>query len=292
MPLNNNDYVYTDSVHAYEVMLPSKPTPIDNLTSYDKTLKSIVMISTDLQTGTYYFCGINECNPGYVFQNDSSALHIVHDNLRKRYTNISLDTIYSENNRRIMEMNGSMMNNNSMLARAKVILRGNRYYTLLIMYTPGKWDQKMEKTLASFHPINNRESQWSSKMAPDSLFTTWAPAGFFYLNTKDSNATSQIPQYECFDSNRVHVYIMRVDELDKYLWKKNESAFWEYEKNKFVGSSDTLLSERMIRKDGLYQYEFLYQAQNQSQYRTRAHVVARESGVPDGYSAGTRDHSE
>ncbi len=274
---NNNDYTYTDSVHSFEVLLPSKPSPIDNLPSYDKTLKAVLMISTDLQTGTYYFCGTNACNKGYAFPNDSSTIHIVQNNLRKRFSNISLDTTYSENNRRILEMNGSMVNN-SMMAKTKIILRGNRYYTLLIMYAPGKWNEKMDKTLASFHPINNRASHWANEIAPDSLFTTWAPAGFSYSNGKDSNAALQNPHYECFDSNRVHIYIMQVDTLDKYLWKKNESELWEYEKNKFVGNSDTLLSERIIRKDGLYQYEFLYRSKSSNNF-LRMHMWLRGNMV-------------
>ncbi len=253
----NNEYTYTDSVHAYELLLPSKPNQIDNLPSTDKTLKAVLMISADPQTGTYYFCGFDECNKGYAFQNDSSAIHVVKNNLEKKYTNITLDTIYSENNRRILEMNGSMMNN-TMLARTKIILRGNRYYTIMVVYAPGKWNEKMDKTMASFRPINYPTSHWTKASAPDSLFTTWAPAGFIYSDGKDSIEAMQFPHWVCFDSNRVHIYIMRIDTLDNYLWKKNESELWGYERNKFVTVSDTLLSEKIFRKDGLYQYEYLY----------------------------------
>jgi uncharacterized protein YbaP (TraB family) len=252
---NNNDYTFIDSVHSYEVLLPSKPNLIDNLPPSDKTLKSVLMISADPQSGTYYFCGSNDCKKGFVFQNDSSVIQFVHNNLEKKYTDITLDSTYSKNSRRILEMNGSMMNN-SMRVKTKIIVRGNRYYTLLIMYSPGKWNEKMDKTLASFHPINNPVSHWVNANAPDSLFTTWAPAGFFYSDGKDSNEAMQFPHYGCFDSNRVQIYLMRIDTLDSYLWKKNESEFWEYEKNKFVSSSDTLLSKKIFKKDGLFQYEF------------------------------------
>jgi uncharacterized protein YbaP (TraB family) len=270
---NNNEYLYTDSVHSYEVFLPSKPAPVDNLHSTDKTLKAVLMVSADLQTGTYYFCGCNECNRGYVFQNDSSAIHIVQDNLRKRISNISLDTSYSENNRRVLEMNGSMVNN-SMLVKAKIILRGNRYYTMMIMYLPGKWNEKMEKSLASFHPIDNAASHWSKVIAPDSLFTTWAPAGFIYLSGGDTSMSIQVPHYECYDSNQVHIYLMRIDTLGKYFWTKNESEFWEYEKNKFVTTSDTLLSEKIARKDGLYQYEMISRSKSSNNI-VRMHMWLR-----------------
>ena len=270
---NNNDYRYTDSIHAYEVLMPSKPTPINNLPATGKDIKLLLMMSADNQTGAYYFCGSTECTKGYVFRNDSSAIHSVQNNLKKKYTDITLDTIYSENNRRILVMNGSLMNS-TMLVRTKIILRGNRYYTLLIMYAPGKWDEKMDKTFASFHPINNPVGNWANETAPDSLFTTWAPGGFFYSKGKDSTEAMHIPHYISFDSNQVHNYVVATDTLDKYFWKKNETEFWEFEKNKLVSNSDTVLSERIFSKDGLSQYEFSYKAKGANNM-TRRHLWLR-----------------
>jgi hypothetical protein len=64
------------------------------------------------------------------------VLRIAQNNLTKKYSDLTLDTVYSENNRRILEMDGSMMNG-AMRARTKMILRGNRDCTVLIMYAPG-----------------------------------------------------------------------------------------------------------------------------------------------------------
>ncbi len=257
-PLQNaGDYTYIDSAHAYEVLLPAKPNPLNNLPSNDKNVKGFLSLATDPQTGTYFFCGLNQCNRGYVFRNDSATVQIVRSNLRKKYTNITLDTIYSENNRPVVEMDGSMVKN-TMQAKTKIIFRGNRYYTVLIMYTPGKENERVNRAMNSFHLINNQEDHWANQTAPDSLFTTWAPAGFLYSEGKDTNEATQIPHYETFDSNSVHYYIMTIDTLDTYFWRKTDSAFCNYEKNKFLTSSDTLLSERIFRKNGLLQYEFLY----------------------------------
>lgn len=252
---STNDYVYVDSLHCYSLALPSKPNSIDNVNSADKTLKVVLMISADAQTGAYYFCGFSECKKGYVFQNDSIAIHITHDNLAKKFTDLTRDTAYTRNNRRILEMDGSMING-SMRAKTRTTVRGNRYYTVLILYAPGKWDELMDKSLSSFRLINYPTGNWSSASAPDSLFTTWAPAGFFYSDGKNDNESLRFRHYECFDSNRVHIYLMRIDTLDNYFWKKNDSVLWEFEKSRFVSSSDTLLSERIFKKNGLYQYEF------------------------------------
>jgi uncharacterized protein YbaP (TraB family) len=269
---NNNDYTYIDSVRAYEVLLPSKPNPM-SVPSIDKSIRGALMLTTDAQSGTYYFCGSSACNRGYVFHNDSFAIQTVHNNLIKKYSEISLDTMYVQKELRVLEMNGSMANN-SLLARTKIIIRGNRYYTMMIMYSPGKWNERMEKTLASFHPINSREGKWRNETSPDSLFTTWAPSSFLYSNGKDTNEAIQIPHYDCFDSNQVHVYVMIIDTLDNYFWKKNDSALWKYEKNKYVGSSDTVFSERIFRKDGILQYEYSSR-ENGSNNTTRKHMWLR-----------------
>lgn len=272
----NNDYAYIDSAHAYEVLLPSNPNAVD-LPSYDKTLKAALMITTDPQTGAYYFCGYNQCRKGYVFSNDSSTIQTVRNSVRQKYTDITLDTVYSENDRRILEMNGSLMKN-SMRIKTKMIVRGNRYYTVMIMYSPGQWTENMDKSMASFHLINNRITYWSNQTSSDSLFTTWAPAAFYYSNGKDSNESLQIQHYGSFDSNETHIYVMAIDTLDTYFWKTNESAFWQYEKNRFVTSSDTVLSERMFRKDGLYQYEYLVRPKGANNI-TRKHLWLRGNKV-------------
>ncbi len=251
-----NNYAYFDSLHFYRILLPSKPSPVDNFTSPDKTLNAVLMISADAQTGSYYFCGCNECKEGYAFENDSTVMGIAHGNLIKKYNDLTLDTVYAENNRRILEMDGSMMKG-AMRARTKMILRGNRDYTVLIMYAPGKWNGRMEQALQSFQLADYPAGHWANASTPDSLFTTWAPNGFVYSAGKDSGEFLQFPHYECLDSSRAHIYLMRIDTLDKYFWKKNDSLFWAFERNRFVTDSDTLLSERMFSKDGLFQYEFL-----------------------------------
>ncbi len=149
------------------------------------------------------------------------------------------------------------MMNGAMRARTKMILRGNRDYTVLIMYAPGKWNERMQQTLESFQLAEYPAAHWASATAPDSLFTTWAPNGFRYSPGNDSSESLQFPHYACLDSNRAHIYLMRIDTLDKYYWKKNDSLFWASERNRFVTDSDTLLAERMFSKDGLFQYDFL-----------------------------------
>lgn len=284
-PQNNSDYTYIDSAHAYEVVLPAKPKPIDNLPSPDKNLKGFLSVYTDLETGTYFFCGLNQCKRGYLFRNDGATVQLVRNNLRKKYSTITLDTIYSENSRPVVEMYGSMAKNTTE-AKTKIIFRGNRYYTVLIMYTPGKENERVSRALKSFHLINNREDHWANQTAPDSLFTTWAPTGFLYSDGKDTNEATQIPHYETFDSNSVHYYIMTIDTLDTYFWRKTDSAFCNYEKNKFVTSSDTVLSDRILRKNGMLQYEFSYRPKGANnitrrQIYLRGNMVYRMSTVQE-----------
>jgi uncharacterized protein YbaP (TraB family) len=282
---NNSNYTYIDSIHAYEVMLPSKPTQMDNLPTPDKNIKGTLSVSIDPETGTYFFCGINQCKRGYVFRDDSLTVQTVRSNLRKKYTNITLDTVYAENNLPVLEMNGSMAKNTTG-AKTKIIFRGNRYCTLLIMYTPGKENEKLNKALNSFHLINNREGHWANQTAPDSLFTTWSPAGFLYSDGKDTNQSLPFQHYDTFDSNSVHFYIMTIDTLDTYFWWKTDSAFCNYEKNKFLTSSDTLLSDRIFRKNGMLQYEFSYRPKGANnvarrQIWLRGNMVYRMSTVQE-----------
>jgi uncharacterized protein YbaP (TraB family) len=249
------DFAYVDSNHFYGMSMPSKPNSIDNLPVSDKSIRTVLMVSTDPQPGTYYFCGFSECRKGYMFQNDSTVVNKARENLLRKLSDITRDTVYTKNNRRILELNGSMLNGTAW-AKTIITVRGNRTYTVLVMYPPGKWDETMNNKLASFHLDKYAAGDWNYASAPDSLFTTWAPAGFSFWEENDKGVLSK-SHYISFDSGRVHSYQMRIDTLDAYIWAKSDSSFWAHQKNRFVENSDTVLSEKIFKKDGLYQYEFL-----------------------------------
>ena len=253
------DFPYVDSKHFYGMSMPSKPNSVDNLPASDKSVRTVLMISTEPQSATYYFCGFTECAKGYAFQNDSIVLDKAHENLLKKLTDITWDTVYTKNNRRTLEMNGSMLNG-TVWARTIIRVRGNRTYTELVMYPPGKWNESLNKKLSSFHLDNYAAGNWAYAITPDSLFTTWAPAGISFWDYKDQKETSSFPRYISFDSSRVHSYQMHIDTLATYRWEKNDSTLWAQEKDKFVAVSDTLLSEKIFKKDGLFQYEFSQKA--------------------------------
>jgi uncharacterized protein YbaP (TraB family) len=255
--LQANHFEFVDSVRAYGILLPAAPKSVNNMIQTGaSSLKVDLMISTDPQTGTYYFVGSTETTRGYAFQDDSSAIQSVHDNMLGKFQDITRDTSYSLNEKRILESDASMING-SMRSKTKIVLRGNRYYTLLIMYGPGKWDETANKVLSSFHLKDYTFNRWNNITSPDSLFSTWVPDRILFYNGTDSNKTVG---YESFDSTRANTYSVKLDTLEKYFWVKNDSALWDTQKTKYVAKSDTVLSERIFKKDGLYQYELFKRA--------------------------------
>ena len=250
-------FEFVDTVRAYGVLLPAKPKSINNMVQQgNSTMKTNLMISTDPQSGTYYFLGSSETTRGYSFLNDSATIRSVHDNMLGKFQDITWDTSYSLHSVRILELNASMMNG-SMRAKAKILLRGNRYYTLLIMYGPGKWDKTANDALSSFQLKDYMFNSWENKTSADSLFSTWVPDNILFYNGSDS---AKKMGYESFDSTRANTYAVKSDTLGKYFWVKNDSALWDKQKNKYVTQSDTVLSERIFKKDGLYQYELFSRA--------------------------------
>jgi uncharacterized protein YbaP (TraB family) len=249
-------FEYTDPLNAYKIYLPVKPKPLDRMTGSDNsTLKVNLMISSDPQTGSYYIFGPTVVLQGFALQNDSTTFITVHDNLLSKTQNVTRDTSYMLDGMRILEINGSMANG-AMLTRAKIILRGNRYYTLLVMYGPGKWNSSAEEALSSFQVINYSFNEWSMQTSPDSLFSTWAPGKFsFFKETKDSSKITNTENISSFDSSSCNTYSLKEDTLEKYYWAKDDSTFWNRQKNYYLSKSDTILSERIFKKDGLCQYE-------------------------------------
>ena len=187
------------------------------------------MISTDPQTGSYYFIGSTEATRGYALQNDSSTLRSVHDNLLEKFQDITRDTNYVLNDHRILDMDGSMLNG-SMRAKMKVIARGNRYYTLLIMYGPGKWNKTADMVLSSFQLRKYSFNKWENKTSPDSLFSTWVPGQISLKKDKEESKEKLTRSYESYDSSRADTYSIKLDTLSKYFWTKNDSSLWSVQK--------------------------------------------------------------
>jgi uncharacterized protein YbaP (TraB family) len=249
-------FEWVDSVRAYQILLPAKPKPIDGMTkSTNTTVRSDLLISTDPQTGTYYFIGSTEAVKGYTLQNDSSTIRSVHDNLLEKFQDITRDTTYVLNDHRMLDMDGSMVNG-SMRAKMKVISRGNRYYTLLIMYGPGKWNETADIVMSSFQLRKYAFNKWENKTSPDSLFSTWVPDRILYKKDKEDSKEKHTLSYESYDSSRADTYSIKLDTLGKYFWTKNDSSLWKEQKDRFTDVSDTVLSERIFTKDGLTTYEF------------------------------------
>ena len=175
IPVNHDrhtgHFVYVDSVNAYRISLPAKPKSVDNLAqSGNSNTKTDLRISTDPETGSYYFFGTTEALKGYSFQNDSATFSAVHDNLLGKFQDITKDTSYSLNERRVLELDGSMLNG-AMRAKARIIFRGNRYYTLLIMYGPGKWNETAGEVLSSFQLTDYPFNRWRNGNIPGFAFS-------------------------------------------------------------------------------------------------------------------------
>ncbi|HEY8734686.1 MAG TPA: TraB/GumN family protein, partial [Puia sp.] len=251
-PIARHD-MFVDSSAFYRVSLPVMPNLVGSKPTEEKSVKTIMRISTDPETGSYYLLASMQCQSGFAYQNDSAVLHTTHDNLLSKSRNVTLDTSFSQNGMRIMQVNCSMMNGT--LSKTKFIFRGNRYYMLLITYGKGKWNKTADEVLNTFQLLEYPAGKWNHATSPDSLFSTWTPAVIYYYDGKDTNAAIKSIHYECFDSNKIHSYLVRIDTLDKYFWQKNDSALWNYEKTRFVTESDTVLSERIFKKAGLFQYE-------------------------------------
>ena len=251
---NASAYLFTDSVTAYRISLPGKPKPVDNLPqSGNNSTKARLMITSDPETGAYYLFGCTETEKGYSFQNDNETLRLIRENMMSKIQDKTRDTIYTQNGKQVLEMDGSMLNG-SMMAKAKVIVRGNRYYTVMAMYGPGKWNKTAGEVLGSLQLMEYTKNKWESQNSPDSLFSSWAPDRLSFIPA-GIRGQSKSAQYESFDSSRGNSYNVKLDSLNPYVWAKNDSALWKMQKEEYVSLLDTVISERIFEKDGLYQYE-------------------------------------
>ncbi len=249
-------YTFSDPVFAYSIELPSAPRSGDDLgISKDKSIMSQIKICIDQQTGGYFIFGASETQRGYSLTNDSATLEKIRENVKSKYAKIFYDTAYTENHHRILVCEGLMAKAN-LVAKTFYKMRGNRWYSIVAMYAPGKSNPTIDKVIGSLRFLNYQRAAWQNKNAPDLIFNTWSPSNFIYLSEKDTSDAKGLQHYETYDSTHGNSYVIVREGLGKYFWKQNDSIFWDSFIQNNVSYNYTLVSKKPVHNGSVEGVEF------------------------------------
>lgn len=242
----NSYFTYIDSIHFFRVDMPYPPEEASALLNgiADKTIKSNLMVSTDNNTGTYFFVSTNRTAPGYFIDNDSATVDNIRMNVRKKFDLITLDTILKTNDKKILKLEGAIPNT-TLFTKSYYELQGNHWYGLLAMYDTNAVNPAVNHFFNSFSIIQPPKLDWEQRSSQNKLFKAWVP-GNIQQFAADSVSESDIVKYGAYDSTQGSTYNIFAWTLGKYYWQNNDSALWNSILKSNTGYADTLLSYKKI----------------------------------------------
>ena len=256
---DNSYFTYTDKVKAYSLDIPADPKPANDYVARDEqhSITSTLNIVTDPKTGAYLLFGVNEASKGYFIESETATLHNMEESLKSKFSSITIDSLYTKNDHKILEY-GGMMVNAPLMMKAYYQFRGNRWYALVAIYDPTKTNPSVDRFFESFKTLDYPQSEWKSYKAEDNFFSTWAPSNFDYKGDVLKYSSDTTYKYECFDSTRADNFMVLPEGFNKYYWQPSDSAFWK----KIIANvpySDSLLSKKEVSNGDAHGYEIMLQ---------------------------------
>ena len=263
---NNNNgsdefYVYTNKKMGYKVELPTPPKKYDDLssTSKDSSILREVFLSSDMQSGSYFFVGTNEANKGYFLNNDSSVLADIRQSQLEKYSAIRLDTLYKKNNHWALELSG-LSAQSSLGMRTYYETRGNKWYALVAIYDSTKSHASVDNFFNSFSILDYPVQEW--KKTESDVFSAWAPVDFIYSEKPTGTKKDTLHKYESYDTSRGDSYDVIVRSFSEYYWQNSDSAIWKDIIDSRINETDSLISKRIIKNGDAVGYELILQEEN------------------------------
>jgi hypothetical protein len=109
---DNSYFTYTDKVKAYSLDIPADPKPANDYVARDEqhSITSTLNIVTDPKTGAYLLFGVNEASKGYFIESETATLHNMEESLKSKFSSITIDSLYTKNDHKILEYGGMMVN--------------------------------------------------------------------------------------------------------------------------------------------------------------------------------------
>ncbi|MEP6582883.1 MAG: TraB/GumN family protein [Ginsengibacter sp.] len=239
-------YTYTDDDHLYSIDLPSKPQSANALVAgkVDKSVNTNLLLSSDNQTGAYFFIGVTKTSPGYLIENDSTSLRLIENNTKPKFTSLTSDSLYTDGEKRMLNMEGMMAQAN-LFAKVHYELIGNHWYVMMAMYDTSKSNPMVDQFFRSFKILTPAVFDWKQQSSEDGLITAWTPDAII-SHQKDTINFSYSKKYESYDSVLGNTYDIMASGLGKYYWQNSDSALWNSIIKNYSGNGDSIISQREV----------------------------------------------
>jgi uncharacterized protein YbaP (TraB family) len=303
----------TSEKGAFRVHFPGKPGNPELLSEAIRRRGVHVTTVPDLEKNLVYYARyIDRDEAGS--KTDSAAMADLEEPLRQE----SVREVFSENfsYRGYPARRSSYQFRDNTMLRSVHITRGNRTYSLMLAGDATAMDSATtEDFFGSFELLPFKKANWTLRLSKDSVFSTWSPDTIpvtsfeeEFSEVLDSAAIATLEKtlegegemlmkdrtYAVTDSNMAVTYDIKSEDLGKYFWIENDSAFFRERCETYKEEGDSLVSYRRVSNGASRGAEFVFSTPGTSvvkRYRLllngrgllciKASIPLRETSDPD-----------
>jgi uncharacterized protein YbaP (TraB family) len=237
------DHAFTDSVMGVSILAPAKLTYNKKLSVDSDGWHISAFAGVDIASGRYVMLFSKDIYPGHFLSSDSAIQLALVRSLESQYPQLKVDSINIQGYNGIM-MKGANTLQQGIYMQALSLIRNNRNIVLLIISDSVQMHKpETQKIFNSLRLIAPAALPWKEYTTSDSLFSARVPGPF---RTWDSESSTY---FYSFDTTTASSYFIMPDTLGKYLWYKNDSAFWENTESRFTGTNPLIRKTHITYND-------------------------------------------
>lgn len=222
----------------------------------------------DIASGTYTILFSKEVRPGYLILSDSTVFSDFLKNMKTKCENVKNEMI-DFHGHMAQKITGNTGDQPGVILTCINIVNNNRNIVLMVISdTANLHSPQVENIYNSFKFIDHTSIPWQNHRSPDSLFSAWAPSKFWVDET-----TKQQRVLIAFDTTTATTFNVLSDTLDKFIWYKDNSSFWE-STGKHYTANRILLNTQQISNGVLKGEEYFLKATKEGDTYGRMRLIA------------------
>ena len=250
-------YTYTDKEKAYKVNFPGAPVANEQMNHNMKQQEGAEAWRFSNQTymtpaGDMHFSLVmKETAPSYYITSDADMF----ENFKTSIVNNDQIKITRVDTGRIkghagMWLDGDFKTGN-LLLRTMHVNKGNRGFTLMVVYDKGTSGSAIDSFFQSFEFIGYEGAAWQPQSNMGTVYTTQAPAPF----QSPAQATNETLQFT-YDKSSGHFMQVQAEPVPPFFWVSSDSAYFNHKLNEYIGYGDTVTYQKEVMNGTVYGMEY------------------------------------
>lgn len=238
-----SEHPFVDSVMGISFISPAGLTYNKQMSNDNDGWHVSAFAGSDLSGGKYVLLFSKDIFPGHYIQSDTALQNNLKRYIKTQLLHFQIDSIHLQGYNGLV-FRGPSMEQKSINMQVMSLIKNNRNIVLLMAGDSAEMQSpKTQKIFSSMRFIEPAAMPWKVYTSSDSLFSARMPGPFRTWNSEESSFLYS------FDTTTASTYYIMPETLDKYIWFKNDSLFWDDMASRYTGTNHLIQKTNVVVND-------------------------------------------